>query len=160
VGDRGFEDFYREFLPTLVGFLIWQGAGRAHAEDLAAETMLRAFHSWDRVLHPQAWCRTVGYRLLMKDVVGHPEEPVPRPPERPGDGLIDQEVWAQQDPVLRLLSRLPMRQRQVLAWSVDGYSPAEIAVELRLAPDNVRQNLKKAREQMLRLLHADKEDRG
>jgi DNA-directed RNA polymerase specialized sigma24 family protein len=40
---------------------------------------------------------------------------------------------------------LPPRQRQVLAWTFDGFKPSEIAAELGLKPEVVRANLKKAR---------------
>jgi RNA polymerase sigma factor (sigma-70 family) len=48
--------------------------------------------------------------------------------------------------VLRLLDKLPPRQRQVLAWTYEGYTPTEIAEELRLTPEAVRANLYKARQ--------------
>jgi len=53
--------------------------------------------------------------------------------------------WEQRHEVLRVISQLPPRQRQVMAWTFDGYTPAEIAEILRLAPDAVRQSLAKAR---------------
>ena len=150
MGDRGFDTFYREFLPTLVGFLVWQGAG-SDAQDMAQEAMTRAYRAWDQVQNPAAWTRTVAFRawLRHRDDVRELAGPVP---DRADDDVTGQERWEQHDPVLRLLARLPDRQRQVLAWSVDGYTPTEIAAELDLTPDNVRQNLSKARRSLQRWL--------
>jgi hypothetical protein len=40
------------------------------------------------------------------------------------------EYQAQEEQVQHLLSLLPLRQRQVLAWTYDGYAPTEIAAHL------------------------------
>jgi RNA polymerase sigma-70 factor (ECF subfamily) len=53
--------------------------------------------------------------------------------------------WEQRHDILRILDALPLRQRQVLAWTLDGHTPAEIAVELQLPSETVRANLYKAR---------------
>jgi RNA polymerase sigma factor (sigma-70 family) len=50
--------------------------------------------------------------------------------------------------VLGLLRLLPPRQRQVMAWVYDGYTPAEIATFLGLDPGTVRASLHKAREML------------
>jgi RNA polymerase sigma-70 factor (ECF subfamily) len=47
--------------------------------------------------------------------------------------------------VLAALADWPAKQRQVMAWHVDGFSPAEIASALDVDPAAVRQNLAKAR---------------
>ena len=54
--------------------------------------------------------------------------------------------------VLAALAALPPKQRQVMAWSIDGYSPAEIARKLGADPTAVRQNLTKARKNLKQLL--------
>jgi hypothetical protein len=41
------------------------------------------------------------------------------------------ETWEQQHEVLPVLDRLSPRQRQVMAWTLQCYTPAEIATELR-----------------------------
>ncbi|WP_411156985.1 sigma factor-like helix-turn-helix DNA-binding protein [Nocardia cyriacigeorgica] len=43
------------------------------------------------------------------------------------------------------LQTLPSRQRQVMAWTLAEYKPAEIAEILRITPEAVRSNLRKAR---------------
>jgi RNA polymerase sigma-70 factor (ECF subfamily) len=51
----------------------------------------------------------------------------------------------QRHDILRLLAKLSERQRQVLAWHLDGYSGPEIAAELGISHDAVRSSLLKAR---------------
>ncbi len=48
-------------------------------------------------------------------------------------------------PLLAVLDRLPLRQRQVLAWTYDGATTTEIAETLQISPDAVRSNLHHAR---------------
>jgi RNA polymerase sigma-70 factor (ECF subfamily) len=75
------------------------------------------------------------------------EYPIPEMPEHATALLriTDVVAWEQNHDVLRMLDRLPARQRQVLAWTVDGYAPAEIAAELQMTPEAVRASLLKAR---------------
>jgi RNA polymerase sigma-70 factor (ECF subfamily) len=54
--------------------------------------------------------------------------------------------------VLQVLRLLPYRQRQVMAWTYDGYTPAEIATFLNLDAGAVRASLHKARETLKRQL--------
>ena len=50
--------------------------------------------------------------------------------------------------VLEAIKRLPPAQRRVMAWSFDGYSPAEIAAILGEDALTVRSNLRHARRQL------------
>jgi RNA polymerase sigma-70 factor (ECF subfamily) len=54
--------------------------------------------------------------------------------------------------VLAALADLPPKQRQVMAWTVDGFSPAEIARELDVEPATIRQSLAKARKHLKKQL--------
>lgn len=60
---------------------------------------------------------------------------------RPGEA----EAWLQAQQVITVLRALPPRQRQVLALTIDGWPPAEIAELLGIDPAAVRSNLMKAR---------------
>ncbi|MEU7769336.1 sigma-70 family RNA polymerase sigma factor [Nocardia sp. NPDC049190] len=53
-------------------------------------------------------------------------------------------MLTQQD-TLQALQRLPPRQRQVFAYTVQGYTPAEIARRLGVTSETIRSSLKKAR---------------
>jgi RNA polymerase sigma-70 factor (ECF subfamily) len=83
------------------------------------------------------------------------EEPVDRLPDLPPNAslLVDPvELTEQQQAVLDALDRLPPRQREVIAWSVDGFTPDEIARQLGIAPEAVRVSLHKARTALKRIL--------
>ena len=61
-------------------------------------------------------------------------------------------IGPEQARVLEALRLLPYRQRQVMAWAYDGYTPAEIATFLNLDSGTVRASLHKARETLKRHL--------
>jgi RNA polymerase sigma-70 factor (ECF subfamily) len=54
-----FPEFYRQCAPGLVAFVQWLGAGIHEADDVAQETMARAYRSWESIEHPRTWIRTV-----------------------------------------------------------------------------------------------------
>lgn len=145
--DDEFCAFYRDFVPKLVGFLIVQGARLTEAVDVVQETMTRAYEHWTTIDKPAAWARTVASRELVRRRASLMEDSVPEINE--GTLLLSSSVnvadWEDGHEILRLLSILPARQRQVLAWTFDGYSPVEIANELRITPEAVRASLFKAR---------------
>lgn len=137
--------FYREFIPDLVGFLVWQGARLAEAAELAQEAMIEAYRSWSTIKHPRAWAKRVASRKYAR-LIAQTEEPLESanlslllPPS------LDISEWEERHEVLRLLNLLPPRQRQVMAWTCDGYTPSEIAAELNISAEAVRTNLMRAR---------------
>lgn len=155
-----FRCFYRGFVAHLVGFLVWQGAPTAIAADIAQETMFDAYRSWVVIEHPQAWARRVASRKLVRHISQAEEEPVNAIPEvgalvRSPDALAE---WESRQELQGLLNALPARQRQVLAWSVAGHTPAQIAEELGIEPATVRASLMKARRAAAQFLAAGKED--
>ena len=157
---QGFSDFYRQFVPSLVAFLVWQGARLPEAADIAQETMIQAYRHWSTIDHPRAWARRVASRMLTRRVATI-EEPVDQVGERTAllPASIDVTAWEQRHDVLHALVHLPLRQRQVMAWTLDGYRPSEIAAELRITPEAVRSNLKKARRALVAYLAESGETR-
>lgn len=143
----GFTAFYRRSAPRLVAFLRWHGARLPDAAECAQEALAQAFQRWSTIKDPHAWCRRVSSRLYARRVASL-EEPVENI-ETAGSPLLapgtDVDTLEQRHAILRLLDRLPARQRQVMAWTYDGATPAEIADALQISPDAVRSNLKKAR---------------
>jgi len=143
-----FVAFYMQAIPRLVAFLRWQGASLPDAAECAQEALTQALPPrWSTIDHPHAWCRRVASRLYARRVATL-EEPV-EDAEAAGSPLLapgtDLDAFEQRHSVLRLLDRLPSRQRQVMAWTYDGATPSEIAAELQITPEAVRSNLKKAR---------------
>lgn len=144
--DAAFVAFYRDCLPRLAAFLRWQGVPLHEAADLSQKTMIQAYQCWSTIDKPHAWVRRVASRLWARKVAQAVEAPAADIPERPSSlAITEVEAWEQRHEVLRILDRLPARQRQVLAWNLDGYTPAEIAAELRMTPEAVRGSLAKAR---------------
>lgn len=144
-----FTAFYRDTAPRLVAFLRWQGAPLPDAADCAQEALAQAFRRWSTLRHPHAWCRLVASRLYARHLATvheYPAEDLDRaagaPLLAPDTGVDELE---QRHTVLALLDHLPPRQRQVMAWTYDGATPAEIAAALQISPDAVRSNLHKAR---------------
>ncbi|MEV4053530.1 RNA polymerase sigma factor [Amycolatopsis sp. NPDC049688] len=144
--DAAFSAFYRNSMARLVTFLRWQGARQADAADAAQEAMIKAHRHWATIQNPDAWVRRVASRewgRIAHDVETPVESrSVSSALLRPTDDIEELE---KRNHILRLLARLPPRQRQVLAWTMDGYSPAEIAEELDITPEATRTALFKAR---------------
>ncbi|MFF6957591.1 MULTISPECIES: sigma factor-like helix-turn-helix DNA-binding protein [unclassified Streptomyces] len=158
--DEEFSDFYRAEIRGLVVFLLHHGAALAVAADMAQEAMIQVHRYWTTVRTPRAYVRTVAARALARKTAAVREDPVDEVPEptsllpRP-DAYAD---WEERHVTLALLRSLPPRQRQILAWTLDGYAPAEIAEQLTMTPEAVRASLKKARRAAVRLL-AEEDDR-
>lgn len=144
--DEDFSDFYRKSIAKLVAFLVWQGARPVDAADAAQEAMIKAHRHWATIHDPRAWVRRVASREWGR--IAHAVE-APAEVEFANSALLrpdsDIEAVEQRHHVLRLLANLPPRQRQVLAWTLDGYTPTEIAGELDITPEAVRTALFRAR---------------
>lgn len=159
--DTAFSAFYRRFIPILVGFLVWQGARLPDAADLAQMTMGEAYRYWPTIREPEAWARRVASRALARHIARIEEDPVDELPEHSSllRSMTNVIAWEQQHEVLRLLDLLPPRQRQVMAWTLEGYTPAEIAKELKIESDAVRSSLSKARKTLAQYLGATGDER-
>jgi RNA polymerase sigma factor (sigma-70 family) len=152
--DRQFADFYRSRVKQLVGFLIVQGACLADAVEVAQETMTLLYEQWSRVQHPRAWMHRVASRTWIRRQLDQGEELFDELPEpSPLLRSTDIEQWEQLQDILRGLSELSPRQRQVLTWSLFDFTPTEIATELNMQPGTVRQNLSLARRSLSTLLN-------
>jgi DNA-directed RNA polymerase specialized sigma24 family protein len=141
-----FNDFYRTFVSTLVAFLVCQGAGLNDAADITQETMTTAYQWWSEIDHPKAWARTAASRKLARQIAGIEKDPI-EAPERNSllPVSIDMGTWEQRHEILTVLTRLSARQRQVMAWTLEGYAPAEIANEPQSSFQTIRTDLTQAR---------------
>jgi RNA polymerase sigma factor (sigma-70 family) len=141
-----FATFYRQQTPGLVAFVMWLGAPVHDAENIAQETMLRAYKGRKAIEHPRTWIRVVASREYFRSVLNGNDDPVAEVPETSRPGIDAAVTGEEQARVLALLRRLPPRQRQIMAWVYDGYKPKEIAVLLGIELNAVRVSLHKARE--------------
>ncbi|GAA1542420.1 sigma-70 family RNA polymerase sigma factor [Dactylosporangium maewongense] len=139
--------FYTADLPKLVGFLVVQGARPDLAADLAQLAMTDAYRQWDTIEAPRAWVRTVATRHWWRHNDRHRHEvPLDSLPE-PGSLLSRDEAAdiEHRHTFLAVIGTLPPGQREVLAWTYDGYLPTEIAAQLGKTPEAVRSALRDAR---------------
>lgn len=141
------EALYAASYARLVGLLTVVCGNAADAEEVVQEAFARLIPAWDRVRRyddPEAWLRTVAFRLSMSRWrrarvaarglarIGAP------PPAPPPDGdRLDAE---------RLLAALPRALREVLVLHHGlGLPIAEIASELGIPPGTVKSRLFRAR---------------
>lgn len=153
-----FEEYFRRDFLRLVGFVMTLGAEQSAAEDAAQTAFAAAFVAWDHIRCPGAWVRKVATRAYFKnrnDVIRLGDQPEDAPVY--GYDIADQ--VAQSVLVLMALQRLPSKQRVVMAWTVDGYSPAQIAEAMGVSAESVRKALQRARENLKGMLGTDDDGR-
>jgi RNA polymerase sigma-70 factor (ECF subfamily) len=157
--DAEFSAFYRTRIRSLVVFLASHGADVQTAADIAQEVMTHAYRNWADITHPKAWVYKAASRALARRIASV-EEPVDEVPEptsllaRP-DAIAE---WEATHDVLPVLHSLPPRQRQILAWTLAGFTPTDIAELLGLRAETVRANLMKARRSAAAYLTAREEE--
>jgi RNA polymerase sigma-70 factor (ECF subfamily) len=161
-----FDAFFAEEFPRVVAFLyrIFYGqAGNGFVEDCAVDALLEAYSRWGKLVNPRAYIRTVAKRklrdMILRDLDGvrravtggwlAPE--VSRDPTRLVEAAIEQQ---------ELLKHLPDRQREVMAWTMDDFTPQEIADELGMSPETVRSTLRHARDKLKQLYKQQLDPRG
>ncbi|QVI19689.1 sigma-70 family RNA polymerase sigma factor [Nocardia tengchongensis] len=162
-----FDRFFRRYAPGLVGFLVVQGASIADANEIAQESMIEAYRDWTAIAYPASWIRVVASRKLRHRLklaaressldlllAGNEDQRL----LSSGDEFTAEESLEAMLTNLdlhRFLQRLPQRQRQILAWTMQGYTPKEIADILHLSPEGVRSSLHKARDTLRPLVAAE-----
>ncbi|HEX2773816.1 MAG TPA: SigE family RNA polymerase sigma factor [Micromonosporaceae bacterium] len=152
--DDGFEEFYRTTRHRVVTVLYALGGDLAEAQDAAQEAYVRAWQRWQRVSgygDPEAWVRTVGYRLLINRwrkirngfaaYVRHGPEPAPAAPSENTVALV------------AALRRLPEEQRQaIVLHHMADLSVAEIAAQTETPAGTVKARLARGRRALAELL--------
>jgi RNA polymerase sigma factor (sigma-70 family) len=150
--DLDFASLFEEQFHRMVGFLITAGARRQDAEDAVQMAFVELARHWTEVCERTGWLRRVAHRMWSKVVLQSREHPVA---DVGGDAVVaqgDDADLVERHRVLQLLSRLPEQQRVVLAFAYDGCTPSETAAALGVPAANVRQNLKRARTALARLI--------
>ena len=154
LGEVEFAEFFRAEHKKLIRFVMAIGAGGEEAAEIAQVTLFKAFEGWDGIRAPRAWIRRVAVNELTAarqaarretPAAALPDAPVPVPV------AVAVELTEEARQVLAALAALPPRQRQVMAWIIDGFGAAEIARELGVSPESVRQSHAKARKNLGRL---------
>jgi RNA polymerase sigma factor (sigma-70 family) len=151
-----FSKFYKEAVPGLIAFLRLLGAPYAVAADCVQDTMLKALPPvWGTLAHPRAWCRTTCLNFYRRQAARTREDSVANI-EKTAHPLISPDTDLQEleehFEVIRLLKRLPLRRRQVMACIYDGASYEEIAEALEMTPATVRSTHRYAKLDLAKLL--------
>jgi RNA polymerase sigma-70 factor (ECF subfamily) len=153
-----FEGFYRCTAMPLIRFLMLQGASPADAAEAAQDALTAACTHWHEIDSPKAWVHRVASRAWIRKVVNLREDLTAEPTvPTPLLKAIPTDAWHLRQELVAGLSALPPRQRQVMAWTLSGYSPAEIATELDLPNEQIRANLHLARRALAGTLNDGKE---
>jgi WhiB family redox-sensing transcriptional regulator len=141
------ECYAREY-PQLVRFVMKHGVTEQEAFDAAQQAFVAAYRVWEQIHSPRAWLRRVAIRSLRP----RPESRLPAGYDPPAPGPSQLQLSDETRAVLDALGRLPDQQRRVMAWTYDGFTPTEIAAELAMTPEAVRQALLRARQTLKREL--------
>jgi RNA polymerase sigma factor (sigma-70 family) len=150
-----FPDFFRTEYTPLVRFAMSLGADPDRAADVAQTAFERALEAWDSntIRYPKAWLRRVTQNELTRlyRAAGR-ESLTDAPPEGSGavSAALGAELRSQAREVTAVLAALPPGQRDVMAWTYDGFSDAEIGRELGITAEAVRQARSKARRKLRR----------
>lgn len=152
-----FDAFYVASFPRLVGQLFALCGDRAEANDCVQEAFVRA---WDRrraldlAQSPEAWIRTVAYRLAVSR--WRRARRAEAPPDR--SVLPD----ASREPVLdrialtRALHRLPAEQRQaIVLHHLCDLSVADVAAEVGVPVGTIKARLSRGRAALADLMREE-----
>ncbi|MFB6931383.1 RNA polymerase sigma factor [Streptomyces chartreusis] len=153
-----FEAFYTSEMRAVSVFLMHQGATPYEAADAAHEAITKLLPDhWRTLEHPRAWLRVTAQRCYWRQTDSRtlPTDPVP---DRPGGTCPVAEValTATQQRIMNALHQLTPGRRTVMAWHLDGFDNHEIAQMLDMTPAAVRQNICRARKDLVAILDLDK----
>jgi RNA polymerase sigma factor (sigma-70 family) len=145
-----FTAYYRDDFKRLTYFVVRLGASVEEAQDVAQEAMKEAMRSWPEIDHPHAFVRKAATRIFLRD-----RQKIKRVHEAAlRDGAHDMTATFDTDTeyILQMLNALPTEQREVMAWTLDGYTPTEIAEMTGQKAATVRSHLRHAREKLIKKL--------
>ncbi len=97
----------------------------------------------------------MAYRKLQRHIAARREAPSAVLAE-PHSPLSPDTAVASVDTAQRGLASLPPRQREVMAWTMVGFTPTEIAEELKISREAVRASLMKARKTLRAFIEQDR----
>lgn len=156
-----FDDFFRDVYPRLVGLGLAMSTPRQVAQDLAQETMIRAYEHRDRLAEldaPYGWCRRVMSNLLIdqhrswtaeRSAVGRlAHQLAAKPHHDAGSVVVNLDgAWAQ------MVEPLSKRQRCVATlYYAEDRSVADIADDLGWSVGSVKTTLARIRRKLSRHL--------
>ncbi|HVL32683.1 MAG TPA: sigma-70 family RNA polymerase sigma factor [Actinomycetota bacterium] len=155
--DRMFDRMSRELRPRLIGYCSKMLGDASLAEDVAQETLLRAWQrrdAFDPLRDPAPWLFTVARNLCIEALRSRARTTaVAQVPERPSldDGPVERlETLEEHGCVRRALAAMPQRQRDLLVMrEIDDVAYPTLAEEFGVSEPAARVMLFRAR-RMLR----------
>jgi RNA polymerase sigma-70 factor (ECF subfamily) len=145
-----FEGFFRAEYRGLVVYVRSLGARHADAEDAASEAMLQAHRRWRSLRQPRNWTRKAAYHAYLQQK--EKSDRLRRYCQLlAGKGHLGDAVVSGvegEELVRQALGRLPSTQAAVVALTLDGYRPEEIAEILGKSSEAVRSSLREARRKL------------
>jgi RNA polymerase sigma factor (sigma-70 family) len=159
-GRLDFETFFRARYRGLVRFLVVREAARwEDAEDAVEEAMSDAFLNWATIENPEAWVRRAARNALVTlDRRDRRRRELAAVAFRTAMPQVFRErlgLRQEAREVIEMLARLPDAQREVMAFRVDDYTPAEIAELIGKDPQTVRSNLRAARQALAAMIRSE-----
>jgi RNA polymerase sigma factor (sigma-70 family) len=154
-----FAAFYAMERTALVRFVMYLGCADADtAEDITHAAFTRAFAAWATIRFPKAWLRKVAqneyFRYCQAAARETPLDAASAEAARrvlSAAMALDHQAGLRED-LATAISALPPKQRQVMAWHWDGFSDAEIAIQLGDSEVAVRKNRSRALKNLRRYL--------
>lgn len=163
--DDEYDEFFRANYPRLVAIAMAMSSSRAVAQDLAQETMLRAYHNRDELSSygsPFAWCR----RVMSNLVIDHHRTTVVQrsvvtrlSAGRTNDDTTNDPAVATTSPLWAdLVAPLTATQRTIATlYYAEDQPVGTIAHTLGISPGAVKSTLSKARAGLRRHLATQQE---
>src|SRR5262245_2422657 len=155
VGDAvGFDDFYRGTRDRLLAYLYAVGGDLVEAQDAAQEAYTRALQRWSsvgRMDDPEAWVRTVGWRVLANRwrslrarSAAYRRHGAPSPHPGPSEETVA---------LVTALRRLPVDQRvAIVLHHIAGLPVISVATETGVPAGTVKARLARGRQALAALL--------
>jgi RNA polymerase sigma-70 factor (ECF subfamily) len=149
-----FDEFFASTYPAIVRTAALVVGDREVARELAQDAFVTALLRWKRVRtyeHPQAWVRTVAFRMALRVKAREPDR---------GEGVepVVFDVTPELD-VVRAIAQLPRMQRAAVALHyLDDLSVAQVAETLGCAEATARVHLHRGRQRLAELLHEEHDD--
>jgi RNA polymerase sigma-70 factor (ECF subfamily) len=153
----GFTAFFESHYPRVIAMLVaHRGFAEVIAQDAAAEAMTRLVQHWGKVQAPQAWVRTVAFRVACQ-LAGNQQAGLPER-ELVDRGSTQDLVAAELALVAgTAIAALPRRQQEVMTLTLVDMTPSEIAEVLGCTPAQARANLAHARRALRSAMRMDRE---
>lgn len=156
-----FEQLYRNEQVRLLRFLAYHGAHPEDAADASHDAWVEVLFRWNQVSRyasPDAYLRKIALNKWRR-LSGRPQKDRDRAVKGGWVDLAAFDIYNKEDvkEVLESLAALPDRQRHVMAWYYDGYSPKEIAEHLGMNIDTVRSHMRHARKTLVKSLELGEE---